>query len=87
MPVGINFESWTTIFLGDDFRVHTYLCLRGYGTTTRQKFDKHRKFEELLQYVMLIGLYFYFILCSINTDDYLTSARTDKINSQNNHKI
>jgi hypothetical protein len=30
--------------------------------------------------------YFYFIRCSINTDDY-TSARTDKINSQNKYKI
>ena len=37
-------------------------------------------------YIACTDLLNYFIRCSINTDDY-TSARTDKINSQNKHKI
>jgi hypothetical protein len=42
--------------------------------------------DSISMAILRFYIYFYFIRCSINTDDY-TSERTDKINSQNKHKI
>ena len=54
--------------------------------TPIQNYFEKVLYENLTFEIPPLNFYFYFIRCSINTDDY-TSARTDKINSQNKHKI